>query len=419
MKRILARTRRPRVQASDRIVAAAVPLSTHELSVGPSMASGGMATVCLGLYGVAPVAIKRLHPHLAGLPEMVATLRDEVRIGGWVRHPNVLAPLSLYGDPIRPVLLSPYVHGEARVAPALALRIALDVLAGLDAAHRATDEAGRPLSLVHRDVTPHNILVGVDGVSRVIDFGIARCKTRFQTTKAGDVKGKFPYLAPEQLRGDDATPPTDIYAFAAVLWEMLAGRRLFDGEHEASVIAEVLAGRVPRISGIVPDLPSELGLVFARALSREPGHRYSSATAMAYGLRGAGRIASAREVGDWVGGLARSSLYERELALVELVRLRRTCFVYKVEREPSCGGPAIIQAIQAARPSEATTRRRAHERGRAPAGMLRRDVLAVLLSCIFFGIVCTLAARGVSGKANIQGPVPESELRAGSALDVR
>src|SRR5580692_3839687 len=119
--------------------------------------------------------------------------------------------------------------GRQAVPPAIALTIASDVLLGLHAAHEATDDRGEPLSIVHRDVSPQNVLVGVDGIARVVDFGVAKAAGRLQSTRDGQVKGKAAYMSPEQLRGDGVDRRSDVYACGVVLWEMLTGQRLFAG----------------------------------------------------------------------------------------------------------------------------------------------------------------------------------------------
>ncbi len=216
-------------------------------------ARGGMATVHfgrqLGVVGTGRVvAIKRLHPHLASEPEFVSMFLDEARIAARVRHPNVVSMLDAIVHETELLLVMDYIHGEplARVAAqsrangsplplSMASAILGDVLAGLQAAHSATREDGEPLDLVHRDVSPQNVIVGADGVARVVDFGIAKAAGRLSVTCEPALKGKIAYMAPEQLRAQPVSARTDVYAASVVLWECLTGRGLVAGEGPAGV----------------------------------------------------------------------------------------------------------------------------------------------------------------------------------------
>src|SRR4051812_48938415 len=191
--------------------------------------SGGMATVHLGrLLGPAgfsrTVAIKRLHPQFAKDPEFVTMFLDEARLAARVRHPNVVSTLDVVALDEELFLVMDYVPGETlsrlarelrargeSVPPAIAISILSGVLFGLHAAHDARSESGEVLGIVHRDVSPQNILVGEDGVARVLDFGVAKAAGRASQTEAGLVKGKLAYMSPEQLRGEAIDRRTDVY----------------------------------------------------------------------------------------------------------------------------------------------------------------------------------------------------------------
>jgi serine/threonine-protein kinase len=224
------------------------------------IASGGMASVYFGrLLGGAgfsrTVAIKRLHPHLAEEREFLSTMIDEARMAARIHHPNVVPTLDVVATEGDLLLIMEYVRGESlarllkteiddgrRVPLPIASAIAIGTLHGLHAAHEATSDRGTPLGIVHRDVSPQNILVGVDGMARVIDFGVAKAAGRLQTTRAGLVKGKIAYMAPEQLAGREVTRSADVYAMGVVLWETLTGKRLFQGDSDAALVTQVLAG---------------------------------------------------------------------------------------------------------------------------------------------------------------------------------
>src|SRR5258708_2848873 len=187
------------------------------------------------------VAVKRMHPHLAKDPDFALMFVDEARTAARIRHPNVVATLDVLTASGELLIVMEYVHGESlgalmrlaaarksRIPPPVACALVTDVLLGLHAAHEATDDHGQPLGIVHRDVSPENVLVGADGTARVLDFGVAKAVGRLQVTREGQIKGKIPYMSPEQVRGHALGRATDIFSASAVLWEMLAGRRLFD-----------------------------------------------------------------------------------------------------------------------------------------------------------------------------------------------
>jgi serine/threonine-protein kinase len=285
------------------------------------IASGGMATVFLGrALGAAGfqrlVAIKCLHPHVAKDEEFVGMFMDEARLAARIRHPNVVPTLDLENGDDGLFLVMEFVDGEGllgllrsvfkdrkRVPVPIALRIALDVCAGLHAAHELTGQNGEPLRLVHRDVSPHNILVGVDGVARITDFGIARAEERLSVTRDGQIKGKIAYMAPEQTSGTPVDHRADLWSLGVVLWECLAGRRLFLGQNDGEVLRNLLVHPIPRLKELVPEIPDALDAAVMKSLARDPDERYATAAHMADALEEAGGsigIASARAVGAFV-----------------------------------------------------------------------------------------------------------------------
>jgi serine/threonine protein kinase len=300
------------------------------------IASGGMATVHLGrMLGPVgfskTVAIKRLHPHLARDPEFVSMFLDEARLAARIQHPNVVATLDVVASDGEVFLVLDYVQGESFSHLLKATRIkgvptqlrvissvVGNALHGLHAAHEAQDEHGRPLGLVHRDVSPQNILVGVDGVARVLDFGVAKAAGRLQSTRDGQLKGKLAYMAPEQIRGDEVDRRTDIYAAAVVLWEGFAGRRLIHGMNEGQVLAAVLAGGFPPPSSLNPHLPPEADAIVMRGLSMHPDGRWSSAREMAIALERAVGVASPYEVAEWVQSVGAEAIAMRAARVREM-----------------------------------------------------------------------------------------------------
>jgi serine/threonine protein kinase len=296
-----------------------------------------MATVHFGrLVGPAgfarPVAIKRLHAQFARDPDFVKMFLDEARLAARIAHPNVIPTIDVVSEDGEVFLVMEYVRGVTlaqlartmrrggdRVQPLIGVGIVSGILQGLHAAHEAKNDLGERLDLVHRDVSPQNALVGTDGVTRLLDFGVAKASGRLQTTRDGQLKGKLSYMAPEQVKGEPLTRRTDVYAASIVLWEVLTGRRLFYADNEANVLAKVLTGDVPPPSSIAPDLPQALDRAVLRGLERDPSKRFATAREMAAALDACIGVASPTEIGDWVERTAGEELRERALriALIE------------------------------------------------------------------------------------------------------
>jgi eukaryotic-like serine/threonine-protein kinase len=282
-------------------------------AVFEQLAFGGMATVHLArLLGEGgfkrTVAVKRLHPQFAKDPESASMLVDEARIVARINHPNVVQTLDVVRDGEELLLVMEYVHGESLSrllratssgtspgAPPLGIlvRVMCDVLHGLHAAHEATDEEGNPLGIVHRDVSPQNVLVGADGVARVLDFGVAKANGRLQSTGDGQIKGKLSYMAPEQL-GGEATRRTDLFAAGVVLWESLTGARLFFADDPREIMSKVLSAPIDPPTSLVPSVPPAIETVVMHALRREPSERFKTAAEMAWVRAAAGEALAER-----------------------------------------------------------------------------------------------------------------------------
>jgi serine/threonine-protein kinase len=293
------------------------------------IAAGGMATVHLGrLIGPVgfsrTVAIKRLHPQFAKDPEFVAMFLDEARLAARIRHPNVVPTLDVVALDHELFLVMEYVQGESlsRIVRAsmkqdpstplpLVTTIMAGVLHGLHAAHEAKTEQGEALSIVHRDVSPQNVLVGIDGVPRVLDFGVAKAAHRAHATREGQVKGKIAYMAPEQLRSDHVDRRCDVYAASVVLWEAVTRKRLYQADTDARVMAMVLFEDPPAPSTLVPGINPELERIILRGLARDRDQRYATAREMALDLENCLPLASASAIGGWVERLAGDTLGAR------------------------------------------------------------------------------------------------------------
>jgi len=233
------------------------------------------------------VVIKRVRSALASDPSFVQMFIAEARVASKLNHPNIvhIFDFDQHGDSY--YLAMEYVRGKSlaeiqrqtrdegvSIRPVLAAEIALEVARGLSYAHRMTDH-GRPLNLVHRDVTPHNVLVSYDGSVKLTDFGIAKAGNRASTV--GMLKGKFAYMAPEQARADVVDARTDIFALGITLWELLTQGRLFDGDSDVAVLRAVQERPIESPSLLNPEVDQELSAIVLRALERNPAGRYQTA----------------------------------------------------------------------------------------------------------------------------------------------
>ena len=345
--------------------AAARPIGQY--LVFDQIASGETATVHLGRLGglagfARTVAIKGLREQHTDDPEFVSMFLDEARLASRIHHPNVVPTLDVVQSEDGIFLVMEYVHGEslARLMPAMrSTQAACDVrivatimsgvLHGLHAAHEARDEQGHPLGIVHRDVSPQNVLVGVDGVPRVLDFGVAKALSHLQTRRKGQVKGKIAYMAPERVQNKPATRQSDVYAAAVVAWEMLAGQPLFPN-NQAAILTAVLHAPIRPPSEVAGRVPGELDRVVLRGLERDPAQRYQTALEMALELERCAGTAPASEIGEWVVSLAHEELAKRDVLLAEIESVasgtrpaqtgRATEAVTVVERR--AGAPSIV-----------------------------------------------------------------------------
>jgi serine/threonine-protein kinase len=296
---------------------------SYELLV--ELAAGGMATVYLARKHASRdsplVAVKRPHRHLASDKGFLSMLVDEARLASSIQHDNVVKVRELGFHGGEPFIVMDYVEGASladvrkelsavgrAIDPRFAVRIALDALGGLQAAHVLHDDNGKPLGIVHRDVSPHNVLIGCDGSSRLTDFGIAKAADRVQTTRTHEVKGKLAYLAPERIdKRRLCTVQSDVFSMAVVLWECIAGRRLFRGDEAIETLQEVVSAPIPSLRRIGVPIPQALDDTILRGLSRDLETRYKTAAEFADALQhasgGRANIATPAEVASLVEAL--------------------------------------------------------------------------------------------------------------------
>ena len=327
-------------------MAASAPSSTQPHRIGryavfDSIGSGGTADVHLGSRlgkrlgkgaFVRMVAVKRLRADRLNEAEFVSMLIDEARLTARILHSNTVPVIDVVHTKDELLLVSEYVHGETlstllraqqvrgeRTPPGVAAAIAVGVLHGLHAAHVATDEGGEALGIIHRDVSPQNIMIAVDGMPRILDFGMAKARGRLTSTADGIIKGKLAYMAPEQMQAKKISSAVDIWAVGCVLWEMLTGKRLFSGA-EQEMLEQILIADVSPPSRHAKDVSHELDEIVLRALSHDASQRFASADEMARALTAAHPVAYASDVGAWVEVLAGVRLAARAQTLSQCER---------------------------------------------------------------------------------------------------
>lgn len=260
---------------------------------------GGMATVWHALQrgpaGFArPVGLKRIRPELVGDGQFVALFVEEARVSAQLVHPNIVQVYDFGHDDegcyfivmewIEGLSLAQYLVAQRKVGLLppwhLVAAVGIEALRGLDAAHSRVDAMGNPAPVYHRDVTPQNILMGVNGIVKLTDFGLARAMDRARMTGPDIIKGKVGYLAPELTQGHEPSPQSDIYAMGVVLWQALAGRALFPGDNDVDIFVQASRGEIPPLSEVRPDVPPPFTSIVERALARDPDDRFRSAEQM-------------------------------------------------------------------------------------------------------------------------------------------
>jgi len=280
---------------SDRVVIAAMPKAVGRYQIIDRLAVGGMAELfkatLTGDHGFEKlVAIKKILPHLATDKSFVEMFIDEARITAQLDHRHIVQVFELGTDADTPYIAMQYVDGldvlallrecaraQIRLPADLAALIARDVLDALDYAHNALDTSGRALGIVHRDISPGNVLLSWRGDVKLTDFGIARAAERRHKTEAGTLKGKYGYMSPEQVSGAEVDPRSDLFAVGILLAEMVMARRLFTSTNDLDILLMVRDARLDRLHKYAAEFPVELRVLTTRALQRRPEDRWQSA----------------------------------------------------------------------------------------------------------------------------------------------
>jgi eukaryotic-like serine/threonine-protein kinase len=394
------------------------------------IASGGMASVYLGsLAGAADflrmVAVKRMHPQISADPRFVARFRDEAWLSARLLHPNIVQTFDVLEWGSELLLIMEYVDGitlrtlctdSRAVGHRLPLNvfagILVPVLHGLHAAHEATDDEGSSLGIVHRDFSPHNIIIGRDGHAKILDFGVAKARTAMHVTHVGSVTGKCGYLSPEQILGTEVDRRTDIFAAGIVLWETLTGSRLFRDPDlpEGAILERVLTKMVPAPSQLNPAVPRELDEIVLRALQRNPSDRFGTARELALALEASVPLASPSTVSTCL----------LQLSGPQLERLSQ--FLAGTRRRSAVGSPSLAdQATEIdARATEVSPASDSTPPPPAPPPSIalpwgRAAILAAPLVLIGMGLFMWAYSHFIGSKAAGQSTVSDAFSRRAQA----
>jgi hypothetical protein len=377
----------------------ALPRRIGRYELHDAIGRGGMASVHLGrLTGpvgfARTVAIKCLYPQYANDQFFVSMFIDEARLASRLRHPNLVPILDVLAEGGELFLVMDYVRGvslaellktcraqKQEVPVGVAVSLMVGVLSGLHAAHEATGDRGEPLGIVHRDVSPQNIMVAVDGVARVLDFGIALASSRVQSTEVGQIKGKVAYMSPEQVRGESVNRQSDVFAASAVLWETLVGEPLFLQADRPAMVSALLHGTLARPSERRAEIAPELDAVVMSGLARELADRPVTCLALVEALERCGPMATAREVGEWLRAVA-GDMLERDAAAIAQVENVSVVTAPAVAQAPPEAVPEPPASAAGARPF---THRQPLERRWAVLSAIAGGVVLVAVLLVLVG----------------------------------
>ncbi len=317
------------------------------------IAFGGMAEIFLGRENLSVGAtrmlvIKRILPQVADDAAFVEMFLDEARLAIQLSHPNIchiyefgeiestyfIAMEWIHGAPLGKVIRR--AREGKHIAPELVAKILVQVAEALDYAHNARDSTGSPLNIVHRDVTPHNIMVSYGGQVKLLDFGIAKASSASTKTEAGVVKGKFAYMSPQQCLGRDIDARSDVFALGICLYEALTGRSLYQRETDYETMKAVIEEPVPSIRGVRPELPMELDAIVQRALQKSVDERWQSAAQMQAALE------------DWLASTGRA------VSTARVAELMTELFQDEVRRGPLVDSTPFGQSFKRVRATEQT-----------------------------------------------------------------
>ena len=385
------------------------------------LASGGMAEVFVGLReGPYPfarlVALKAMMPHLARDPAHVEMFYREARIGGLLRHPNVIQVFDALEVDGHHTMVMEYAAGQTaeelqvrldankeQLPPELALRIVSDAAMGLHHAHELRGLDGIPLQLVHRDVSPQNIMVGYDGVAKVFDFGVAVGGAG--ADGQGQLAGKAAYMSPEQCRGKHVDRRSDVFSLGIVLHELLTGRRLFKRDNHIASIRAITEEAVPLPSQLRPELPLEIDAIVLKALSRDVDERFASALDFHLALEAClahdGKVAGRERLASVMGEAFRNEISESQVVVQKILLAPApsdsTVDLSTIDREVASSGAPGDDAVGEEAPTRVEAAPGDYFQARAEAEIQRklkgnRNTIVVLSAALVLAAIVAVAA---------------------------
>ncbi len=388
------------------------------------MGTGGMATLFLArIRGPKDyeklLAIKKIHEHLLGDPEFISMFRDEARIAALIHHPNVVSTFDLGEIDGAYFIAMEYVHGQTlrdvvkasgrRKDPldwANVVRIVSDVAKGLHAAHELRSHEGEPLDVIHRDVSPQNVLVSYDGHVKLVDFGVAYAAERITDTGAGKLKGKVGYMSPEQASGIAIDRRSDIFSLATILFEAVTGRRLFNEDTDAATLLKVREADVPLLTSVNADLPGELDSILQCALARDRDARFDTAEDFSEALDELLALSKRRRGRKHLSGMMEDLFHQRKRIKDRMVRRARA----NTTDTPLMGIEAIDDETSSAMLSKSATEGALPARDRSPLLYVIAGVGVLLLAAL----VLVLVWPKGENKNNSAATTPPRAMRAQS-----
>ncbi len=399
---------------------------------------GGMAEVFLGVASglggfTKLLVVKRIHPQLMDEPEFLTMFLDEARLAARLSHPNVVHTLEVnQSEDGLPFIAMEYLEGQSldrvvrqarrdsvEVARSFGLGVVVRALEGLHYAHTLKDYDGTQLQVVHRDISPSNLFITYQGVTKVLDFGIAKATTQIAETRTGRIKGKISYMAPEQAKGQAVDARADVWSMGVVLWEMLAQRRLFKDENDLLVMNRVLNADIPEIREVSPDLPESLHEIVHKALTVDVNARFASAEEMRLAIEAAAAADPRVQIdGQSVVAAQMDSLFAGIRARHD-ERIRRTLEAHISGRDSIPSMTPSAPSVSGQRSREAWEKRTAVDvvsgshaaRARSRSNWMKVGVLlAVSCTVVIFGLVARSLLGGEPSNdeiATIEHPQPD------------
>jgi serine/threonine-protein kinase len=304
------------------------------------------------------VVVKELKEEFTEDSEFTSMFVDEARLAARLNHPNIVQTYEVEEQQGHFFIVMEYLEGQplsqtrsrlARLGATLRdhqVRVLCDVLEALHHAHELADYDGRPLNVVHRDVSPHNVIITYDGIAKLVDFGIAKASDQSSQTRTGVIKGKLAYMSPEQAFGKPVDRRADVFAVGVILWEAITGRRMWKGNAEGAIAHRLSIGDVPKITEYVPEPPPVLQAICERSLAPRSADRYPTAAAMRADLESYLATVAQKPTARELGGIVAQAFAEERARLASLIEEQM-----RVRAVSTGTGPVELPKINAVLPT--------------------------------------------------------------------